>query len=117
MRVFGKWHDIPRQQVAYGDEGVKYRFSGITVPAKPWNTILKATRDFITKLTGYEYNFVLINRYRNGKDHIGEHQDGEVELDPSVPIASLSLGQQREFVLKHRDARKKGDAKQDIPKG
>lgn len=62
MKVFGKWHEIPRQQVAYGDEGLKYHFSGVTLPAKPWIGSLISIRDLISKLTGYSYNFVLVNR-------------------------------------------------------
>lgn len=56
-------------------------------------------------------------RYRNGSDHIGEHRDNEPDMDENVPIASLSLGQQREFVLKHGDVRKKGAQKRSVPPG
>lgn len=38
---------------------------------------------------------------------MGEHRDDEAELDRTVPIASVSLGQTRKFVLKHADARNK----------
>ncbi|XP_074026355.1 DNA oxidative demethylase ALKBH2 [Leptinotarsa decemlineata] len=115
VRVFGKWHQIPRQQVAYGDEGLTYAFSGITIPAKPWIPSLSDVRTFLTKITGFQYNFVLVNRYRNENDHMGEHKDDEKELDHNTPIASLTLGQERTFVLKHGDARKKGDKKRNIP--
>ncbi|KAJ8930727.1 hypothetical protein NQ314_016456, partial [Rhamnusium bicolor] len=115
VKVFGKWHEIPRQQVAYGDEGLKYTFSGITLPAKPWTPLLNDIRNLLFEVTGFRYNFVLVNRYRNGNDHIGEHRDGEKELDKNIPIASLSLGQKRTFVVKHGDARKKGPDKRDIP--
>nr|XP_022916098.1 DNA oxidative demethylase ALKBH2-like [Onthophagus taurus] len=113
VKVFGKYHNIPRQQVAFGDEGVSYKFSGVTIPAKPWTPQLEFIRNYLEEITNYKYNFVLVNRYRNGSDHIGEHRDDEGELDPQTPIASLSLGQEREFVLKHADARKKI---RDIPK-
>lgn len=56
-------------------------------------------------------------RYRDGNDHIGEHKDNETELDKNTPIASLSLGQQRLFVLKHQDCRKKGSEKRNISPG
>lgn len=59
----------------------------------------------------------VFDRYRNGNDHIGEHRDDESELDPNIPIASLSLGQHRTFVLKHADVRKKGKEKRNIPLG
>lgn len=62
MKVFGKWHQIPRQQSAYGDEGIVYRFSGTSVPCKPWTNTLKLLKDLIKDVTGFDYNFVLINR-------------------------------------------------------
>lgn len=55
-----------------------------------------------------------MSRYRNGKDHISEHRDAEPEIDKNAPIASVSLGQCRQFVLKHGDARKKGNDKRNI---
>lgn len=48
---------------------------------------------------------------------MGEHRDNEPELDSQCPIASVSLGQERQFVLKHRDARKSGPEKKLIPTG
>lgn len=48
---------------------------------------------------------------------MGEHRDNEPELDSAAPIASISFGQQRTFVLKHRDARKTGNDKRPIPPG
>lgn len=38
---------------------------------------------------------------------MGEHKDDEIELDKTVPIASVSLGQSRKFVFKHRDVKNK----------
>nr|CAH7757779.1 unnamed protein product [Callosobruchus chinensis] len=111
VKVFGKLHNIPRQQVAYGDKGLNYTFSGITLPAKPWTDVLDSLRYMVGCLTGHHYNFVLINRYRNGKDHIGEHRDAEKDLDKDTPIASISLGQQRNFVLKHSQSRGKNKTK------
>jgi alkylated DNA repair dioxygenase AlkB len=52
-------------------------------------------------------------RYRDGKDHMGEHRDDEKELDQKSGIASVSLGQVRDFVLRHSDAR--GKKKRSIP--
>lgn len=115
VRIFGKWHPIPRQQVAYGNEGLKYTFSGKTVPALPWPPVLLELRDLLTHVVGQEFNFVLINRYRSGHDHIGEHRDDEKDLDRTAPIASLSLGQARDFVFRHIDARRSGDQKRNIP--
>lgn len=107
IRVYGKWHKIPRKQVSYGDPGMSYAFSGSRLPAKPWTPLLEHIRNLVSSYTGHQYNFVLVNRYNDGSDHIGEHRDDEKDLDRSVPIASLSFGQVRDFVLKHGDARRK----------
>uniref|UniRef100_T1IXF6 DNA oxidative demethylase ALKBH2 n=1 Tax=Strigamia maritima TaxID=126957 RepID=T1IXF6_STRMM len=112
IRVFGKWHNIPRKQVAYGDNGLSYKFSGNTLPARLWTPFLSSIRSIVEKLTGFPFNFVLINRYKDGSDTIGEHRDDEKDLVANHPIASLSLGQQRDFVLRHSLARKKST---DVP--
>uniref|UniRef100_A0A672REN0 AlkB homolog 2, alpha-ketoglutarate-dependent dioxygenase n=1 Tax=Sinocyclocheilus grahami TaxID=75366 RepID=A0A672REN0_SINGR len=75
LQVYGKSYSVPRKQATYGDEGLMYSFSGVHLLA-----------------TGHTFNFVLINRYNDGRDHIGEHRDDERELDPACPIASVSLG-------------------------
>lgn len=61
-RVFGKIYDLPRQQVAYGDPGITYTYSGVTVPALPWPGPVLALRDFLESLKGIKYDFVLINK-------------------------------------------------------
>ena len=42
--------------------------SGLTVPAKPWSPGLASLRKELHHHTGLWYNFVLVNRYRDGKD-------------------------------------------------
>jgi hypothetical protein len=59
----------------------------------------------------------LCYRYRDGRDYIAEHRDDESDLDPAMPIASLSLGCARDFVFRHRDARKRGPQKREISPG
>uniref|UniRef100_A0A1B6CYH9 DNA oxidative demethylase ALKBH2 n=1 Tax=Clastoptera arizonana TaxID=38151 RepID=A0A1B6CYH9_9HEMI len=114
VKVYGKWHPIPRQQVAFGDEGLSYKFSGNEIPALDWHPHLAKLRDMLNLVTGFYFNFVLVNRYRNGDDHMGEHKDDESELEHNVPIASISLGQSRDFIFKHTDARRSGDLKRSI---
>nr|XP_020450009.1 DNA oxidative demethylase ALKBH2 [Monopterus albus]XP_020450010.1 DNA oxidative demethylase ALKBH2 [Monopterus albus]XP_020450011.1 DNA oxidative demethylase ALKBH2 [Monopterus albus]XP_020450012.1 DNA oxidative demethylase ALKBH2 [Monopterus albus] len=107
VQVFGKVYNIPRQQATYGDAGLTYTYSGVTRSACLWTPTLEYIRDVVTKTTGQTFNFVLVNRYKDGQDHIGEHRDDEKELDPLCPIASVSLGAARDFIFRHRDARGK----------
>ncbi|KAB1255553.1 DNA oxidative demethylase ALKBH2 [Camelus dromedarius] len=107
VQVFGKWHNVPRKQATYGDIGLTYTFSGLTLSPKPWIPILERVRDCVSLVTGQTFNFVLVNRYKDGCDHIGEHRDDERELAPGSPIASVSFGACRDFFFRHKDSRGK----------
>lgn len=107
VQVFGKWHNVPRKQATYGDAGLTYTFSGLTLSPKPWVPVLEHVRDRVSLVTGQTFNFVLVNRYKDGHDHIGEHRDDERELAPGSPIASVSFGACRDFFFRHKDSRGK----------
>ncbi|KAF6277597.1 alkB-like protein 2, alpha-ketoglutarate dependent dioxygenase [Rhinolophus ferrumequinum] len=111
VQVFGKWHNVPRKQATYGDAGLTYTFSGLTLSPKPWIPVLERVRDHVSLVTGQTFNFVLVNRYKDGCDHIGEHRDDERELAPGSPIASVSFGACRDFFFRHKDSRGKNPSR------
>ncbi|XP_008249575.3 DNA oxidative demethylase ALKBH2 isoform X1 [Oryctolagus cuniculus] len=111
VQVFGKWHSVPRKQATYGDAGLTYTFSGLTLSPRPWIPVLERVRDRVSGATGHTFNFVLINRYKDGHDHIGEHRDDERELAPGIPIASVSFGACRDFLFRHKDSRGRSPAR------
>ncbi|KAM4053106.1 DNA oxidative demethylase ALKBH2 [Anomaloglossus baeobatrachus] len=115
VKVYGKWHNVPRKQVTFGDEGLTYTFSGITLSPKPWLPVLDLIRERVRMATGHSFNFVLINRYKDGNDHIGDHRDDEKELHPQSPIASVSFGACRDFIFRHKDCRSKNSVRQIEP--
>ena len=112
--VMGKVHKIPRKQAAFGDPGLVYKFSGIHVSANPWIPILESLRNLLTSVLGERFNFVLVNRYEDGLDHIGEHRDDADDLSAMSSIAALSLGQKRDILFKHRDSRGSKGTRKDI---
>uniref|UniRef100_A0A9J7XI83 AlkB homolog 2, alpha-ketoglutarate dependent dioxygenase n=2 Tax=Cyprinus carpio TaxID=7962 RepID=A0A9J7XI83_CYPCA len=69
LQVYGKSYNVPRKQATYSDEGLMYSFSGVHLLAKPWTPTLEHIRDAVTKATGHTFNFVLINRYKEGAAH------------------------------------------------
>lgn len=91
---------LPRRQVAYGEEGLAYRFSGMSVPARPWIEPLASLRELLRRRTGFVANFVLVNHYRSGADRMGWHSDDEADLGPEPVLFSLSLGAVRDFQLR-----------------
>lgn len=99
VTVQGRSYPQPRLTAWFGDAGA-YTYSGLTLEAEPWTPELARLRDLIEERTGVRHNSVLANHYRAGRrDSIGMHSDDEVELGRDPEIASVSLGEERPFVL------------------
>jgi alkylated DNA repair dioxygenase AlkB len=101
--VFGKPRPISRASCAFGDTGVSYHYSGITRPAKLWPEPLRILKEKIETSQKAKFNFVLCNFYPDGQSGLGWHSDDEKDLVPNAPIASISLGAERDFYLRERD--------------
>nr|WP_067298615.1 alpha-ketoglutarate-dependent dioxygenase AlkB [Marinobacterium profundum] len=102
IRLFGREHPIPRLQQFQGEPGLHYRYSGLLLETGPWHPLIEQLRRRISALEPADFNCVLLNLYRDGNDSMGWHSDDEPELGPNPVIASLSLGQPRRFLLRHR---------------
>lgn len=103
--VFGKEVRLPREQTAYGDEGLTYRYSGKTLSCLEWTDTLRKIKDYINDKFNLKLNFVLVNYYKDGSNYIGYHSDDEKDLDPGSPIVSLSFGATRRFLLKDKQSK------------
>jgi alkylated DNA repair dioxygenase AlkB len=89
---------VPREEVWMGPYA--YKFSGRTLVPAPWTPETEALRVKIGDHYGGDYNSVLLNRYANEQDSVSWHSDDEPEMDSDHPIASLSLGDAREFLVR-----------------
>ena len=98
--IYGKQVMQPRLTAWYGDENASYRYSGIEMKPLPWIPVLSMIRDRIRSHTGFEFNSVLLNQYRDGKDSMGWHRDNEPELGKHPVIASVSFGASRRFLFR-----------------
>lgn len=74
-----------------------YRYSGQTLPPRPFTPLVAALVRRVSDAAGEEFNHVLANRYRDGHDSMGLHADAEPELGPDPVVATLSLGATRRF--------------------
>ena len=79
-----------------------YRYSGQTLEPREPTPALANTLDAVRARVEVPFNHVLVNRYRDGRDSMGLHADGEPELGPDPIVATLSLGATRRFVLRPR---------------
>ena len=100
--IFGQRRRVPRLVAWHGDPGARYRYSGTDHDPEPWTPDLERLRARVHELSGFEFNAVLLNRYRDGRDGMGWHADDEPELGRNPAIASVSLGAPRRFCLRHR---------------
>lgn len=112
LRIAGKLTPVPRLQAWYGDPGTTYHYSGLTLDPLPWTPALATLKQRIETYSDCHFNSLLINLYRNEQDSVGWHADDEPELGQNPAIASLSLGETRDFQLKHRQHR---DRKLSLP--
>jgi alkylated DNA repair dioxygenase AlkB len=100
--LFGKTVLQPRL-IAWGG-ALPYRYSGQTLEPRPLTVELEQACRRVSARAGVEFNHVLVNRYRDGRDSMGWHADDEPELGADPPVATLSLGATRRFCIQPRRA-------------
>ncbi len=105
IKVFGKEHVQPRLTALFGNDAKPYSYSNITMQPKPWNLLLQKIKYHVESVAEINFTTVLLNYYRDGKDSNGWHADNEKELGLNPTIASVSLGSERMFQLKHNTDR------------
>jgi alkylated DNA repair dioxygenase AlkB len=84
--MYGKRVAVPRETAGRGD--------GM---AQPWTPRLIAVRERLEALLDTGFDYVFVNRYRDGRDSVAWHGDHEIT---GKVVASLSLGATREFDLR-----------------
>lgn len=102
IKVFGKTYPQPRLTSLFGNNGKPYSYSNITMQPHEFTRELLEIKEQIEAQTNVIFTTCLLNLYRNGNDSNGWHADNEKELGERPIIASVTLGQERFFHLKHR---------------
>ncbi|PWL37305.1 alpha-ketoglutarate-dependent dioxygenase AlkB [Flagellimonas aquimarina] len=102
ITIFGKTYLQPRLTALYGNNGKTYSYSNITMKPLDFTPELLTIKSTIEKEVGTEFSTCLLNYYRDGKDSNGWHSDDEKELGKNPIIASISLGAERFFHLRHK---------------
>jgi alkylated DNA repair dioxygenase AlkB len=87
--MYGRRVAVPRETAGRG-EGM----------SQPWTAGLLAVRLRLEALLGTGFDYVFVNRYRDGRDSVAWHGDHDGGRDPRRVVASLSLGATREFGLR-----------------
>ncbi len=95
---------VPQKLATCWMGAVPYAYSGQVRHAAPRvgpvRTIAAAVESFLFASSGEAFEGVLLNYYQDGEVKLGFHADRETIIVPDTPIASVSLGAPRRFVLR-----------------
>ncbi|NML57000.1 alpha-ketoglutarate-dependent dioxygenase AlkB family protein [Chryseobacterium cheonjiense] len=107
QKMYDKVVVTPRLTAWYGDSNKMYHLGNNDFRVNEWSAELINLKEKIETLSGYTFNSVLLNLYRDGNDSVAWHRDKESELGNRPVIASLSLGQVRNFDFRKVDDHQK----------
>lgn len=102
-KMYDKMVLTPRLTAWYGEENTTYQLGGNSFNVNPWLPGLLSLKQKIETSSGHKFNSVLLNLYRDGNDSVAWHRDKENELGNRPVIASVSLGQVRNFDFRKAD--------------
>lgn len=102
ITFYGKVHDIPRLTAWFGDPGRNYNYSNIQMNPVAWTPTISKLKETVERVSNHSFNSLLLNYYRDGNDKVSWHSDDEKELGLNPTIASISLGAERKFKLRHK---------------
>ncbi|MEN4761246.1 alpha-ketoglutarate-dependent dioxygenase AlkB [Chryseobacterium sp. C39-AII1] len=107
QKMYDKTVLTPRLTAWYGNENKFYHLGENKFLVNQWSPELLNLKLKIEKFSGYKFNSVLLNLYRDGNDSVAWHRDKESELGNRPVIASVSLGQTRNFDFRKVDDHQK----------
>lgn len=99
--LYGKSYMSPRLEAFFSKNGEEYSYSGKKLKSQLFTKELHQICRDIEQFTKTDFNSVLINLYRDGRDSNGWHSDDEKELGINPVIASLSLGAERNIKFRN----------------
>lgn len=97
QKMYDKMVVTPRLTAWFGDSSKMYHLGNNDFQVNEWSLELIDLKEKIERFSGNEFNSVLLNLYRDGNDSVAWHRDKESELGNRPVIASVSLGQVRNF--------------------
>lgn len=102
--MYDRMVDVPRLSAWYGAEA-------------SWPDALEGLREQVEAATGYAFDRVLLNLYRDGRDSVAWHRDDVDRFGHDEIIASVSLGATRRFMFRPRPGRPGDSLALDLPSG
>ncbi|MDR2272063.1 MAG: alpha-ketoglutarate-dependent dioxygenase AlkB [Sphingobacterium sp.] len=94
----------PRLSAWFGDRPIRKDDKRLPIP---WTPELLEIKKVIEQATGMEFHGVLLNFYRDGNDSVAWHADKDTVPGLKTEIASLSLGEERNFDFRNKEDHRK----------
>jgi alkylated DNA repair dioxygenase AlkB len=107
ISMYGKTIKTPRIQSWMADENIVVKGLFQRQKQHPWTPQVQKIRERIENLLQCKFDYLLLNLYRDGKDYIGYHADREAIPKGKDIIASVSLGETRKFIIRHKETKEK----------
>ncbi|MGI9651979.1 alpha-ketoglutarate-dependent dioxygenase AlkB family protein [Chryseobacterium sp. RLHN22] len=104
QKMYDKMVLTPRLTAWYGDDKKSYQpADSNSSKTNTWTPELLSLKERIENEFGYRFNGVLLNLYRDNNDSVAWHRDKESRYGKRPVIASISLGQTRNFDFRKKD--------------
>lgn len=107
ISMYGKMVTVPRLQLVMNMNGDSQVNVYSKEKPKEFTKEILGIKKKIEDLLKCDFNYLLLNYYRDGKDYISFHNDKEAIEEGKNIIASLSLGESRKFVMKNMETNEK----------
>ncbi len=109
----GKTGLTKRSSVAFGEKDLTYTYSNRTITARAWEEspiLFQLKKDLEEKFsTKFTYAYALL--YPDGEAGLLWHSDDEKDMAKGSLIASISLGEPRDFQVRAKDKQKRKEIK------
>lgn len=90
----------PRLSAWFGSEPIR---NGDQRPILPWPEVLQVLKAKVEARTGTSFDGVLLNYYRDNNDSVAWHADKDTVPGLKTEIASVSIGEERNFDFRRKD--------------
>lgn len=102
---YNKTVKVPRGQASYTlDASIHYNYgkiAGSSPPNEVMDDKMKEITHRVNSALGTNYNTILMNVYKDGKDAIGAHQDNENGWRAGTGFATVAFGCERTFIIEN----------------
>ena len=105
ITVFGRPAIQHRSIGFFSNTSIGYKYSGQLAESIPLTPALEILLGKVNSFMKADFNGILVNKYGDGNDYIGDHSDDENNLDP-IGVVSISYGAVRKFRIRDKVTRK-----------